>query len=138
MRRTIGLAALVILSACSQSPEVKLSATCTAVMADPEVQGDIRDANISTADYCACAATAFLALPEGEREEMITTFETMEQLMQEHDGSAEAAFRELSTAGRAEDATPEAIAAYESMDALGERLDDLLDDMRNADRACPV
>jgi len=138
MRLSIGIAALLILTGCTDSPEAKLNATCNAVMSDPEVHGDIKDANISVEAFCSCAATAFLTLPDGEREEMISTFETMEQLMQEHDGSAEAAFRELSTAGRAEDATPEAIAAYESMDALGHRLDDLLDEMKDADRTCPV
>lgn len=138
MRLSIGFAALLALAACSENAETKLNATCTAVMEDPEVQGDIRAANISVEAFCACTATAFLALPDSEREDLVSTFETMEQLMQDHDGSAEAAFRELSDAGRADDATPDAIAAYESMDELGERLDDLLDDMRDADKACPV
>jgi len=138
MRRPIGIAALLILTACSDNPESKLNATCNAVMTDPEVQADVTDANIGVEAYCACAATKFLALPTDERDKMISTFETMEQMMQDHEGSAEAAFRELSRAGRAEDATSEAIAAYQSMDALGDRLDDVLDDMRDADRTCPV
>lgn len=138
MRISIGIAALLLLTGCGGSPEAKLIATCTAVMSDPDVGGDITDANISIEAYCGCAATTLLALPDDTRSKMIGTFETMEQLMQANDVSAEDAFRELSNAARADDATPEAIAAYESMDALGERLDDLLDDMRDADRACPA
>lgn len=138
MRISIGIAALLLLTGCGGSPEAKLTATCTAVMSDPDVGGDITDANISIEAYCGCAATMLLALPDDKRDGVIGTFETMEQLMQANDVSAEDAFRELSKAARADGATPEAIAAYESMDALGDRLDDLLDDMRDADRACPV
>jgi len=137
MRRSIGIAALFVLTGCGGSPEVKLAATCNAVMGDPEVGGDITDANISIEAYCGCAATTLLALPDDERGGVISTLETMEQMMQNHEGSAEAAFRELSKAARAEDATPEAIEAYEAMDALGQRLDDLLEEMRDADRTCP-
>ena len=138
MRRSIGIAALLMLTGCGASPEVELAATCTAVMSDPEVGADITDANISIEAFCGCAATTLRALPEDERDGVISTFETMERLMQDHDGSAEAAFRELSKAARAEDATPEATLAYESMDALEHRLDDLLEEMRDADRICPT
>ena len=138
MRISMGIAALLLLTGCGGSPAAKLTATCTAVMSDPKVGGDITDANISIEAFCGCAATTLLALPDDERGGVISTLETMEQMMQNHEGSAEAAFRELSKAARAEDATPEAITAYESMDALGQRLDDLLEAMRDADRACPA
>ena len=62
----------------------------------------------------------------------------MAELMGEHNGSAEAAFRQLREAGRADDATPEAIAAYENMDELGEQLEEFLDNTRAAGGLCPV
>ena len=58
--------------------------------------------------------------------------------MVESNGSAEAAFRKLSEARRADDATPEAIAAYENMDELGEQLEEFLDGMRASGGTCPV
>ena len=86
---------------------------------------------------CACAGQQILALPETQRDKTILALETMEALMPENNSSTEAAFRALSEAGRADDASAEAIAAYESVDDLGERLEDILDAMREAGGACP-
>ena len=139
MRNTlIGFSSLLVLTACGQSAEVSLNETCNAVMADPDVQRDILAASMSAENYCACTTKQILALPDAERETAVSTLEMMETLMAEHNGSADAAFRQLSEAGRADDATPEAIAAYENMDALGEQLEAFLDGMRAAGGLCPV
>jgi hypothetical protein len=134
----IGMAGLLVLTACGESAEVSLNNTCKAVMADPDVQRDILAASISAQDYCACTSKQILALPDAARDTAISTLEMMETLMAEHDGSAEAAFQALSEARRADDATPEAEAAYKRMDDLGEQLEDYLDGMRAAGGACPI
>ncbi|MFN3213623.1 MAG: hypothetical protein ACE37M_10985 [Henriciella sp.] len=134
----IGAAGFLVLTACGDSAEVSLNKTCNAVMADPDVQRDILEASISAEDYCACTSKQILALPDTARDTAISTLESMETLMAEHNGSAEAAFRALSEARRADDATPEAEAAYKRMDDLGEQLEDYLDLMRAAGGACPI
>lgn len=136
-RSSIAIAAFLGLVGCTENPEVKLTTTCNAVMSDAVVQRDIRAASISVEDYCACATPALLSLPDTERDRIVGALETMETLMREHNG-AEAAFEALSDAGTAADATPEAIASYQAMDELGNRLDDLLDDMKDAGGTCPA
>lgn len=139
MRKTlIGLTGLLVLTACTENPEVALNKTCNVVMADPDVQRDILAASISAEDYCACASKQMLALPDAQRDVSISTLQTMETLMSEHNGSAEAAFEALSDASRAEDATPEAQQAYDNMDELGEQLEEFLDLMAANGGACPV
>ena len=139
MRKTlIGMTALLVLTACGERVEAALNETCTNVMTDPDIQRSIAEASIAADTYCACTSKKILALPEAERETAISTFEMIETLMAEHNGSAEAAFEALSEARRAEDATPEAVAAYENMDTLGEQLEDYLDEMRAAGGACTV
>ena len=139
MRKSLfSIAFVATVASCGANPEVALNATCNAVMADPDVQRNILAASLSAEDYCACASKQMLALPDEERDLAITTLQTMETLMAEHDGSAEAAFEALIDAGRAENATPEAVTAYENMDALGEQLEDFLDEMQAAGGVCPI
>ena len=139
MRKTlVGISSLLILTACVQSAELSWTEACNTVMADPDVQRDILDAAVSVESYCTCTSKQVLALPEADRDMAIGTLETMAGLMAQHNGSAEAAFRQLREAGRADDATPEAIAAYENMDELGEQLEEFLDNMRAAGGTCPV
>ena len=107
-------------------------------MADPDVQRDIVAASITTEDFCACTSKRIMTMPDAQRDTAVETFEMMESLMAEHNGSAEDAFRALSEARRADDATPEAIASYENMDELGEQLEDFLDEMRASGGVCPV
>ena len=134
----IGMTALLVLSACGDRIETTLNATCMNVMKDPDIQRSVAEASITTEDYCACTSKQILALPETERDTAISTFEMIETLMAEHNGSAEAAFAALSEARRADGATPEAVAAYENMDQLGEQLEEYLDQMRAANGACSV
>ena len=139
MRKTlIGMTALLVLSACGDRVETTLNATCMNVMKDPDIQRSVAEASITTEDYCACTSKQILALPEAERDTAMSTFEMIETLMAEHNGSAEAAFAALSEARRADDASPEAVAAYENMDQLGEQLEEYLDQMRAANGVCSV
>lgn len=139
MRKTlIGMTALLVLSACGDRVETTLNATCMNVMKDPDIQRSVAEASITTEDYCACTSKQILALPETERDTAMSTFDMIETLMAEHNGSAEAAFAALSEARRADDATPEAVAAYENMDQLGEQLEEYLDQMRAANGVCSV
>lgn len=137
-RLIIGIATCLTISACGSSPEVRLNETCNTVMSAPQVRADILEANITVADYCTCASAALLALPESEGATAIGALETMEQLMGEHGGSAEAAFEALSESARADDATPDIIATYEAMDELGDTLDDILDGIKDAGGVCPA
>ncbi|MEM9570536.1 MAG: hypothetical protein AAF996_03660 [Pseudomonadota bacterium] len=134
----IAVAGMFALVSCAESADVSLSKSCNAVMSDPDVQRDIVEANVSLEDYCACASQQILALPDAQRDTTILALETMETLMAENNGSTEAAFRALSDAGRADDASAEAVAAYESVDELGEQLEDVLDAMREAGGVCPA
>ncbi len=134
----VGVSSLLVLTACGQSADVSWEEACNTVMADPDVQRDILDAAVTVESYCTCTSKQVVALPETERDTAIGTLEMMAELMGEHNGSAEAAFRQLREAGRADDATPEAIAAYENMDELGEQLEEFLDNMRAAGGLCPV
>ena len=139
MRKTlIGLSSLLLLTGCGQSVEASLNETCRTVMAVPDVQRDILEANVTLEAYCSCASKQILAMPEADRNTAIETMAMVAELMVENNGSAEAAFRKLSEARRADDATPEAIAAYENMDELGEQLEEFLDGMRASGGTCPV
>lgn len=134
----IGFAGILLLTACGEAADVKLAASCSAVMADPDVQRDLIEASVSVEAYCACTSAMLLSLPEAASEKSVAAMTTMESLMAEHDGSAEAAFEVLSKRGRAEDATPEEIAAHKNVDDLGEQLEDILDEMRTEGGTCPV
>lgn len=134
----IGLSSLLILTACGQTVEASLNETCSAVMADPDVQRDILEASVTVESYCACTSKQIISLPDADRGTAIETMEMVAGLMAEHNGSAEAAFRQLREASRADDATPEAIAAYKNMDDLGEQLEEFLDNMRASGGTCPV
>ena len=139
MRKTlVGISSLLALTACGQSWDVSWTETCNTVMSDPDVQRDILDAAVTVESYCTCTSKQVLALSEAERDTTIETMEMMAALMGEHNGSANEAFRQLREAGRADDATPEAIAAYENMDELGEQLEAFLDNMRDTGGTCPV
>lgn len=134
----IAAAGMFVLASCAESADVSLSRSCVAVMSDPDVRRDVVEANLSVEDYCTCASQQILALPDDQRDTAILALETMETLMAENNGSTEAAFRALSEAGRADDASAEAIAAYESVDELGEQLEDILDAMREGGGVCPA
>ena len=139
MRKTlIALSSLLVLTGCGQSVEASLKETCSTVMADADVQRDILEAKVTLEAYCSCASKQILAMPEADRDTAIETMEMVAGLMAENNGSAEAAFRKLSEARRADDATPDAIAAYENMDELGEQLEDFLDGMRASGGTCPA
>ncbi len=127
---------LMVLTACAPNPETSLDKTCNTVMADPDVARDILEANLTVADYCVCATKTLLALPEVQSAAAINALETMEAAMVEHDGSAEKAFRAMREAARADEAAPEAVAAYESMDAVGEQLEDILDGLKESGGTC--
>lgn len=134
----VGVSSFLVLTACGQSAGASWTEACNAVMVDPDVQRDILDASVTVESYCTCTSKQVIALPEASRDTAIETLEMMAGLMAEHNGSAEAAFRQLSDASRADDATPEAIAAYDNMDELGEQLEEFLDNMRASGGTCPV
>ena len=134
----VGISSLLVLTACGQSADKSWTEACNIVMSDPDVQRDILEASVTVESYCTCTSQQVLALPDASRDTAIETLEMVAGLMGEHNGSAEAAFRQLSEARRADDATPEAIAAYENMDELGEQLEEYLDGMRAAGGTCPV
>jgi len=139
MRKTLmGLASLMILTACGDGADSALKATCSTVIADPQIQRDLIAGGLSTEEFCACTSTQIFAMSEDERDTAISTFEMIEASMVENGGSVEAAFQTLSDARRADDATPEDLAAYENMDELGEQLEDYLDAMQAAGGVCPV
>ena len=134
----VGVSSLLILTGCGQFADKSWTEACSIVMSDPDVQRDILEASVTVESYCTCTSQQVLALPDASRDTAIETLEMVAGLMGEHNGSAEAAFRQLSEARRADDATPEAIAAYENMDELGEQLEEYLDGMRAAGGTCPV
>lgn len=137
IRYSLGACA-IILVACGQSPEANLNATCNSVMMDPQVRSDIVRAGLNVETYCDCVTSVLLALPENEKTTAIQSFELIESQMANHDGDAEAAFEAIRNASRADDATPEAIAAYRNLDALGDQLDDILDGIEAAGGNCPA
>ncbi|MEO1553564.1 MAG: hypothetical protein AAFR82_06475 [Pseudomonadota bacterium] len=132
------MAGALFLSACSQSPEVDLNATCNSVMADPEISSDIIRAGLNVETYCDCATSYLLALPETERSTAIGSFELINTQMANNDGSAEAAFEAIRDASRGEGAAPEAVAAFQNLDVLGDQLDLILDEMEEANGRCPT
>ena len=131
-------ASAMILVACGQSPEANLNAMCNSVMTDPQVRSDIVRAGLDVETYCDCATSVLLALPENEKTTAIQSFELIESQMANHDGDAEAAFEAIRDASRTDDATPEAIAAYRNLDALGDQLDDIMDGLEAAEGSCPA
>ena len=75
MRKTlVGLSSLLLLTGCGQSVEASLNETCSTVMADPDVQRDILEANDTLEAYCSCTSKQILAMPEADRD---TATETM-------------------------------------------------------------
>ncbi|MEM7327968.1 MAG: hypothetical protein AAF437_04455 [Pseudomonadota bacterium] len=140
MRLTVSgmIAGTLLAAACGQSAEVSLNETCNSVMADPQVSSDITRAGLSVDSYCDCATSVLLALPETERAAAISSFQLINTVMAEHDGDAEAAFEAIRNQARADAATYEARVAYQNLDQLGDQLDDLLDELEEADGVCPA
>lgn len=134
----LGVVGLVLLTACGASQEAEITQACLTIMADPEMKRDIVAASVSNEDFCSCASTVLFSLPEDASANSVSAIMVMAETITEHDGSAEAAFRAISEASRADDATPEQISNYENIDELGEQLEDVLDGMRAAGGSCPA
>ena len=99
------------------------------IMQDPDMKRDIVAASVANEDFCGCASTLLLSLPVDASANSISAIEITANTITEHDASAEAAFRAISEASRADDAPQEQIAIYEHVDALGEQLEEVLDDL---------
>ncbi|MEL7539342.1 MAG: hypothetical protein AAGJ51_00440 [Pseudomonadota bacterium] len=127
-----------ILAACGQRPGDALNATCDSVMTDQQVRSDIVRAGLTVETYCDCATAQLLDLPEAERDKAIESFKLIETTMQAREGDAEAAFESIRIAARQDGALPDAILAYQNLDALGDQLDDMLEAMEEAGGACPA
>lgn len=123
---------------CSDRAHIALAQNCGAIALDPDVARDIQAAGVSAESFCDCASKQILALPEAEKVSLVSAIETMATLLPENEGSTERVFRVLSDAKNQEDTSPEALAAYEGVDQLGERLEEYLDGMRVARGVCPV
>lgn len=139
MKKTmLGIAGLAALSACGANQEAEIATACLTIMEDPDMKRDIVAASVENEDFCACASTALLSLPEDISANSISAIGLMAEAITEHNGSAEDAFRSISRAARADDATPEQIANHKNIDELGEQLEEVLDGMRTAGGSCPV
>jgi nucleosome binding factor SPN SPT16 subunit len=130
------LMATTLLSGCSPTEEKEVKMACAVIMTDEEMSREVSLQSISADDYCSCAAKTIVTMPEADRAKAIPTILMVAQEMRENGGSAELVFKDVRQAADASDATPDAQAAYENMDALGEQLEEILDDMTSSNGQC--
>ncbi|MEQ3746755.1 MAG: hypothetical protein ABNH53_11055 [Henriciella sp.] len=132
------LMATTLLSGCSPTEEKEVKMACAVILADEEMSSEVIKQSVTADDYCACAAKTIVAMPEPMRAKSISAIMMVAQEMRENGGSSQLVFSKLRQAAKADDATPDAKAAFEDMDVLGEQLEAILDDMASSDGQCVV